>query len=95
MEQKGARASQHDAIGNGGLAFSKEFLGDPVIPGDTVTLRFTIDNIHPTDDGYTLIRNTPWPIIAGSIPLILITLGFTFLGEALRDQIDPKLRKTL
>ena len=47
------------------------------------------------NDGYTLIRNTPWPIIAGSIPLVLITLGFTFLGESLRDLIDPKLRKGL
>ncbi|MGI9319218.1 MAG: ABC transporter permease [bacterium] len=47
------------------------------------------------NDGYTLIRNTPWPIVAGSIPLVLITLGFTFLGEALRDQIDPKLRRNL
>lgn len=47
------------------------------------------------NDGYTLIRNTPWPIIAGSIPLVLITLGFTFLGESLRDQIDPKLRRRL
>ncbi len=47
------------------------------------------------NDGYSLIRNTPWPIIAGSIPLVLITLGFTFLGESLRDQIDPKLRRNL
>ena len=45
------------------------------------------------NDGFSLIRVTPWPIIAGSIPLVLITLGFTFLGELLRDFIDPKLRK--
>ncbi|KLN61600.1 peptide ABC transporter permease [Kiloniella spongiae] len=44
------------------------------------------------NDGYSLIRNTPWLIVAGGIPLILITLGFTFLGEALRDVVDPKLR---
>ena len=44
------------------------------------------------NDGYSLLRNTPWLIIAGGIPLILITLGFTFLGEALRDVVDPKLR---
>ena len=44
------------------------------------------------NDGYTLIRNTPWIIVAGGIPLILTTLGFTFLGEALRDVVDPKLR---
>ena len=47
------------------------------------------------NDGFALIRNTPWPIIAGSIPLVLATLGFTFLGESLRDLLDPKLRKFL
>ncbi|MGB7287119.1 MAG: ABC transporter permease [Salaquimonas sp.] len=44
------------------------------------------------NDGYSLIRNTPWLIIAGGIPLILTTIGFTFFGEALRDVVDPKLR---
>ena len=44
-------------------------------------------------DGYALIRNTPWPIIAGGAPIILATLGFTFFGEALRDFIDPRARK--
>lgn len=44
-------------------------------------------------EGYLLIRDTPWMVVAGSIPLILTTLGFTFLGEALRDVFDPKLRK--
>ena len=46
------------------------------------------------NDCFALIRNTPWPIIAGSIPLVLATLGFTFLGESLRDLLDPKLRKS-
>ncbi len=44
-------------------------------------------------DGFDHIRQTPWLIVAGGLPLILVTLGFTFLGEALRDQLDPKLRK--
>ena len=44
-------------------------------------------------DGYGLIRNTPWLIIAGGAPIILATLGFTFLGESLRDSIDPRLRQ--
>ncbi len=47
------------------------------------------------NDGYSYIRNSPWPVIAGGIPIILVTLGFTFLGEALRDIFDPKLRKDL
>ncbi len=44
------------------------------------------------NDGYSFLRNSPWPIIAGGIPLILVTLGFTFFGESLRDILDPKLR---
>ncbi len=44
-------------------------------------------------DGYALIRNTPWPIIAGGVPIVLATLGFTFLGETLRDIFDPRLKK--
>ncbi|WP_324752010.1 ABC transporter permease [Roseovarius sp. Pro17] len=47
------------------------------------------------NDGYNFIRNSPWPVIAGSLPIIVVTLGFTFLGEALRDIFDPKLRRDL
>jgi peptide/nickel transport system permease protein len=47
------------------------------------------------NDGYAYIRNTPWIIIFGGIPLIVTTLGFTFLGESMRDMFDPKLRKDL
>lgn len=45
------------------------------------------------NEGYLIVRDTPWPIIAGGIPLVLTTLGFTFLGEALRDVLDPRLRQ--
>ena len=45
------------------------------------------------NEGYLIIRDTPWMVVAGGIPLVLTTLGFTFLGEALRDIFDPKLRK--
>ncbi|MER9643194.1 ABC transporter permease [Mesorhizobium sp. M0239] len=47
------------------------------------------------NDGYSYIGQTPWLVIAGGIPIVLATLGFTFLGEALRDIFDPKLRKDL
>ncbi|MDA3788789.1 MAG: ABC transporter permease [Desulfobacula sp.] len=46
-------------------------------------------------DGYSFIRNTPWLVISGGVPLILTTLGFTFLGESLRDIFDPKLKKDI
>ena len=44
-------------------------------------------------DGYALVRQTPWLIIGGGLPIVIATLGFTFLGESLRDVVDPKLRK--
>jgi hypothetical protein len=39
-------AAASDDLNVSGLVFTKEYLDDPVIAGDTVTLRFTIDNIH-------------------------------------------------
>jgi peptide/nickel transport system permease protein len=44
-------------------------------------------------EGYNYIRDTPWIVVGGSLPLILTTLGFTFLGEGLRDALDPRLRR--
>jgi peptide/nickel transport system permease protein len=46
-------------------------------------------------EGYSSIRDAPWIVIAGGIPLIITTLGFTFLGEALRDWLDPRLRRII
>jgi peptide/nickel transport system permease protein len=46
-------------------------------------------------EGFTAIREAPWIVIAGGFPLILTTLGFTFLGESLRDLLDPRLRRIL
>jgi peptide/nickel transport system permease protein len=42
------------------------------------------------NDGFSYIRESPWTVIAGGLPIIITTLGFTFLGEALRDTFDPK-----
>jgi peptide/nickel transport system permease protein len=46
-------------------------------------------------DGFDNIRDAPWIVVAGGIPLIVTTLGFTFLGESLRDLLDPRLRRIL
>jgi peptide/nickel transport system permease protein len=46
------------------------------------------------NDGYLFIRNTRWLALAGAAPLVLATLGFTFLGEALRDALDPRLGRS-
>ena len=44
------------------------------------------------NDGFTAIRDTPWIAVAGGLPIILTTLGFTFLGETLRDIFDPRMK---
>ena len=45
------------------------------------------------NDGYTFIKNSSWLVISAGAPLILVTIGFTYLGEQLRDILDPKLSK--
>jgi peptide/nickel transport system permease protein len=44
------------------------------------------------NDGYQHLSRTPFPALAAGFTLIVVTLGFTLLGEALRDAIDPKLQ---
>lgn len=44
-------------------------------------------------DGYTSLRAAPYMVLIAGLPLVLSTLGFTFLGEGLRDALDPKLQK--
>lgn len=46
-------------------------------------------------DGYTSLRTNPALVVAAGIPLVIATLGFTFLGESLRDALDPKLKPRL
>ncbi len=43
-------------------------------------------------DGYVSLRQSPGMVVMAGVPLILATLGFTFLGEALRDVLDPRLQ---
>lgn len=43
-------------------------------------------------EGYDALRRAPHIVVFAGIPLVLATLGFTFLGEALRDVLDPRGR---
>jgi peptide/nickel transport system permease protein len=42
-------------------------------------------------DGFDRVRDTPWPVICAGLALMVTTLGFTMLGETLRDIIDPRV----
>lgn len=77
-------APASDVLNVAGLVFSKEFLGDPAIPGETVTLRFTIGNIHPTDDAtitfFTDTLSATLPGLAATGPPTVNTCGGTLSG---------------
>ncbi len=45
-------------------------------------------------EGYAKIRLSPWPITWAGLALASTTLGFTLLGETLRDVLDPRLSGT-
>ncbi|MDA8019643.1 MAG: hypothetical protein MPN21_19555 [Thermoanaerobaculia bacterium] len=76
-----------------GLTLVKEFIDDPILPGEMVTLRFTLENISPTDDATSisftddlasLLPGVPDVTIATALPLpacggTLSTLGGIFL----------------
>jgi oligopeptide transport system permease protein len=44
-------------------------------------------------DGQTAINAQPWILLAPAICVALIVLAFTFLGDGLRDALDPRMRK--
>jgi len=48
---------------------------------------------HDPQRWLRLHPESPWPAIAGGLPIVIATLGFTFLGESLRDRFDPRLRR--
>lgn len=42
------------------------------------------------NDGFVSVRDSPWGVIGGSAALIVTVIGFTLLGERLRDVFDPR-----
>ena len=44
------------------------------------------------NDGYVNLGRSAWMAVLSGLTLVAITLGFTLMGEALRDAVDPKLR---
>lgn len=70
----------------------------PAVIGIESGLSFLGQGIQPPDpswgtmlsDGYSFIRQAPHLAIAAGLPVVVSTIAFTFLGEALRDVLDPK-----
>ena len=44
-------------------------------------------------DGYQFLSDSAIPVTVATVALAVTTLGFTLLGEALRDAVDPRLQR--
>jgi peptide/nickel transport system permease protein len=44
-------------------------------------------------DGYQFLSDSWIPVVVSSLALAVATLGFTLFGEALRDAVDPRIRR--
>ncbi|MFN2149538.1 MAG: ABC transporter permease subunit [Anaerolineales bacterium] len=44
-------------------------------------------------DGYAGLRTSPYLVLLPSLALTLLTVAFNFMGDGLRDAIDPRTRK--
>jgi peptide/nickel transport system permease protein len=73
----------------------------PVVVAIEAGLSFLGQGVRPPtpswgsilNDGFANIRESYWIVLAGGLPIVVTTLGFTFLGETLRDVFDPRLRR--
>jgi oligopeptide transport system permease protein len=45
-------------------------------------------------DGQAALNTQPWILLAPAICVALVVLAFTFLGDGLRDALDPRMRGT-
>jgi oligopeptide transport system permease protein len=45
-------------------------------------------------EGQSAINAQPWMLLAPALCIALVVLAFTFLGDGLRDALDPRMRGT-
>jgi oligopeptide transport system permease protein len=46
------------------------------------------------NDGYQVFSTTPWPVLIPAICISILMLSFTFVGDGLRDALDPRMKGT-
>jgi oligopeptide transport system permease protein len=46
-------------------------------------------------EGQTAINIQPWILLAPAIAVALVVMAFTFVGDGLRDALDPRMRGTM
>ncbi len=44
------------------------------------------------NEGYQVFSTTPWPVLLPAMCISVVMLSFTFLGDGLRDALDPRMK---
>lgn len=44
------------------------------------------------NEGFVVLGSTPWPVLLPAMCISVVMLAFTFLGDGLRDALDPRVR---
>lgn len=44
------------------------------------------------NEGYAVFSTTPWPVLLPALCISVVMLSFTFLGDGLRDALDPRMK---
>lgn len=66
------------------------YLGIGLRPDVSLDAPFPTSWGQMIQSGQSAYRNQPWLLIAPSLAVALITLSFTFVGDGLRDALDPR-----
>lgn len=43
-------------------------------------------------EGFVHVTSTPWPVLLPAFCIAIVMLAFTFLGDGLRDALDPRMK---
>jgi len=66
------------------------FLGIGVRPSPDLDNPFPSSWGQMIQEGYQLWQSQPWMLLAPALAIAFITLAFTFVGDGLRDALDPR-----
>ena len=44
------------------------------------------------NEGFTVFSATAWPVLMPAVLISIVMLAFTFLGDGLRDALDPRMK---
>jgi oligopeptide transport system permease protein len=44
------------------------------------------------NEGFVVFSTTPWPVMLPAICIAVVLLAFTFVGDGLRDALDPRMK---